>query len=323
MRRGAIIGFGAVAANGHWPAYANFGGAQIVAVVDRTEERRQAARASIPGAATFASIKELASGPQIDFVDICTPPALHAEPMRTALENGWDVLCEKPLLLDAGELEEVRALAGKTGRAVVPVHNWKFAPIIRRATDALRSGAIGRLRKVEIQTHRIEDCAAIDPQHPNWRRNPALSGGGILMDHGWHAIYLASHWFGEEPARVDAILHRAAIGIEDEATLRLQFPSGDAEIFLTWRADRRANTMRLSGDDGGIVIDDDALKIGPEEVRFESALSAGSHHADWFAAMLPDVMASFASRDEARADFEEAAICLSVIRRAYETARTS
>lgn len=321
MRRGAIIGFGAVAANGHWPAYANFAGAQIVAVVDRTEERRRAARESIPGVATFETMRELAAGPQIDFVDVCTPPAFHGEPMRMALENNWDVLCEKPLLLDLEEVENMRSLTRESGRAVVPVHNWKYAPIIRRATDALQLGAIGKLRNVEIETLRIEDCAAIDPDHPNWRRDPTLSGGGILMDHGWHAIYLARHWFGEDPTGVEAELHRAAIGIEEEATVKLQFPRGRAKIFLTWRAERRGNKMRLSGDNGEIVIEDDRLTIGAKEVRFDNALSAGSHHADWFAAMLPDVMATFGSPEKARKSFEEAAVCLSVIRRAYETAR--
>jgi hypothetical protein len=47
-------------------------------------------------------------------------------------------------------------------------------------------------------------------------------------------------------------------------------------------------------------------------------LSAGSHHADWFEAMLPDVLAGFRSPEKARKAFEEAALCLSVMRRAYE-----
>ena len=318
MRRGAIIGFGAVAANGHWPAYASSTEAKIVAVVDRTEERRRAARESIPGVETFARIEELETG--IDFVDICTPPALHGEPMGEAIARGWDVLCEKPLLLDRADLEKMRSRARESGRAIIPVHNWKYAPIVREATDALRSGAIGKLRELRIETLRIEDCAAVDPDHPNWRRDPALSGGGILMDHGWHAIYLARHWFGEDPANLEAALHRATNGIEDEATLTLRFPSGRAEIFLTWRADRRRNTMRLTGERGEIAIDDDMLRIGKEEIHFESALSTGSHHADWFAAMLPDVIASFRSPILARASLDEAALCLSVIRRAYETA---
>ena len=108
--------------------------------------------------------------------------------------------------------------------------------------------------------------------------------------------------------------------VEDEATLTLVFPNGHAKIFLTWRGKERRNSMRLIGEQDEIAIDDDTLKVGGESIRFESALSAGSHHADWFAAMLPDVIASFRSPEAARQSFDEAALCLSVIRRAYQMA---
>ena len=196
MLRGAMIGFGEVAQNGHWPAYAASREAKIVAVVDRTEERRKIARESLPGVATFATIEELAAGEEIDFVDICTPPAWHGEPMLDALARGWNVLCEKPMLLDLVELEQARSLARESGRAIVPVHNWKYAPIVRHASQVLHSGAIGPLRGVEIETLRVQDCAVADPAHPSWRRDPVIAGGGVLMDNGWHAIYLAHHWFG-------------------------------------------------------------------------------------------------------------------------------
>ena len=319
MLRGAIIGFGEVARHGHWPAYADSREAKIVAVVDRTEERRRAARESLPGVAIFATIEELAAGAKIDFVDICTPPALHGELMLDALARGWNILCEKPLVLDLVELEKARALARESRRAVVPVHNWKYAPIVRRATEILRSGAIGPLREVEIETLRIQDCAVADPDHPNWRRDPTIAGGGVLMDHGWHAIYLARHWFGAGPSEVRASLHRPTPQeVEDEATLTLVFPSGHAKIFLTWRAGVRRSTMRLIGERGEIAIDDDTLRIAGESIQFESGLSAGSHHADWFAAMLPDVIASFRRSEAALESFEEAALCLSVIQRAYQ-----
>lgn len=321
MLRGAIIGFGEVARHGHWPAYADSREATIVAVVDRTEGRREAAQESLPGVATFATIEELAAGAEIDFVDICTPPAFHGEQMFDALRRGWNVLCEKPLLLDLLELEKTRSLARERGRAVVPVHNWKYAPIVRRATEMLQSGTIGQLREVEIETLRIQDCAVADPDHPNWRRDPAIAGGGVLMDHGWHAIYLARHWFGEEPSEVRASLHRTTTkGVEDEATLTLVFPSGQAKIFLTWRANARSNTMHLIGEHGKIAIDDDTLNAGNESLQFDSGLSAGSHHADWFASMLPDVIESFRRPAVALASFDEAALCLSVIRRAYQMA---
>lgn len=321
MLKGAIVGFGEVARNGHWPAYAASREVEIVAVVDRTAERRKVAQESLPGVATFSTLEELAAGAEIDFVDICTPPALHGEPMLDALARGWHVLCEKPFLLDLSELEKVRSLARERGCAVVPVHNWKYAPIVRRATEILRAGAIGELRGVEIETLRVEDCAAADPDRPNWRRDPAIAGGGVLMDHGWHAIYLARQWFGAEPSEIHASLHRATpAGAEDEATLTLVFPSGQAKIFVTWRADVRRNTMRLVGERGEIAIDDDTLRVGDESIRFESALSAGSHHADWFASMLPDVIASFREPTLSLQAFEEATLCLSVIRRAYQPA---
>jgi predicted dehydrogenase len=221
--------------------------------------------------------------------------------------------------LDLVELERARTLARETGRAIVPVHNWKYAPIVRQATEMLRSGAIGQLRGVEIETLRIQDCAVADPDHPNWRRDPAIAGGGVLMDHGWHAIYLARHWFGEAPGEVHASLHRSTPeGVEDEATLTLSFPNGHAKIFLTWKAAVRRNTMRLIGERGEIAMNDDTLRSGNDSIHFESGLSAGSHHADWFAAMLPDVITAFRQPARALASFDEAALCLSVIRRAYQ-----
>ena len=321
MLKGAIIGFGEVARNGHWPGYAASREAEIVAAVDRSAARRAVAQELSPGVAVFSTLEELAAGAEVDFVDICTPPALHGEPMLDALARGWHVLCEKPFLLDLVELEKIRGVASECERAVVPVHNWKYAPIIRRATEMLRADAIGELRGVEIETLRVQDCATADPDHPNWRRDPAIAGGGVLMDHGWHAIYLARQWLGTEPTNVRATLHRAtAAGAEDEATLTLDFPGGRAKIFVTWRADARRNTMRLVGERGAIVIDDDTLRVGRESILFENALSSGSHHADWFAAMLPDVIASFREPKLSLEAFEEAALCLSVIQRAYQSA---
>jgi predicted dehydrogenase len=321
--RGAIIGFGEVARHGHAPGYAASSEAKIVAVVDPTEERRRVAGECLPGVPVFPTIEKLAESTEIDFVDICTPPAFHGDPMLDALGRGWNVLCEKPLVLDPVELEKVRALALENGRAVVPVHNWKYAPIIRQATALLRSGAIGPLHRVEIETLRIHDCAAADPNHPNWRLDPAMAGGGVLMDHGWHAVYLARHWFGEDPSEVEtASLHRPdPDAVENEATLILEFPSGHAEIFLTWQAKARRNMMRLIGEYGEIAIDDDRLQVRGETLQFDSALSAGSHHADWFEVMLPDVLAAFRSPETAWESLDEAALCLSVLRRAYEVDR--
>ena len=207
--------------------------------------------------------------------------------------------------------------------AVLPVHNWKYAPIIRHATGALLAG-----RDRPLCARRDRDLAAArsavgaDPDRPNWRRDPAIAGGGILMDHGWHAVYLALHWFGRPATGVRASLHWPADGgVDDEASVTIEFPDGEATIALTWNGDERRNTIRLSGDRGTIVIADHTLHsirgTSDESIRFAHALSAGSHHDDWFAAMLPDVVACFRNPALARPAFEEAAECLSIIQQAY------
>ena len=135
--KGAIIGFGNAAQHSHWPAYTKFPGATIVAVVDSNEKRREEARKLCPSLETFATLDDLANrGQQIDFVDICTPPAFHGEAIMQALSNGWHVLCEKPLLLNQEMLVTAREkarrgqpvlrtgcrpqAAGKSGRSVCP-----------------------------------------------------------------------------------------------------------------------------------------------------------------------------------------------------------
>lgn len=323
--KGAIVGFGGVARHGHWPAYAASDQLHIVAVVDRAAARRDAAARLTPTLRTYATLEALAAAETIDFVDICTPPAYHGPPMLMALERGWHVVCEKPFLLDAAELASVRALAEARHLAVVPVHNWAFAPIVRDATTRLRRGDIGRLERVEIETERIRDVLGADPARTNWRRDPAIAGGGILMDHGWHAMYLVLQWFSAPPIGVAATFHRPELGsVEDEADVRLTFADGEASIRLTWNGAVRRNAIRLVGDRGSILIDDDRLIVqgaaGGETVAYPEALSGGSHHADWFAALIPQLVEYFSRPQTSFVILDEAAACLDIIHRAYATA---
>lgn len=324
---GAIVGFGEVARHGHWPAYAASHQLSIVAVVDRSAERRELAVSLSPAVRVYDSLDALAASEQIDFVDICTPPALHGAPVIASLERGWHVVCEKPFLLDADILTHARAIAEARGLAAVPVHNWKYAPIVCEATMRLRRGDIGRLERVEIETERLRDFKGADPERPNWRRDPAVAGGGILMDHGWHALYLVLTWFADQsggPTGLDAAFHRPSPdAVEDEASVRLKFAHGEASIALTWNGAVRRNTMRLAGDRGSITIADDRLLVhgtaGDEDVTFPVALSGGSHHADWFAAFIPDLAGYFKDPLSSRVAFDEAAACFDIIRRAYGT----
>jgi predicted dehydrogenase len=317
MMTGAIVGFGEVAEKGHWPAYASSSDTRIGAVVDPDPVRRALAERIVPGVRTYASLDRVESS--LQFADICTPPSLHQQSVLDALARGWHVLCEKPFVLRSALVAPIRAEARARNLAVLPVHNWKYAPILRRATQLLNDGAIGALREVAITTIRSQAAATTGGTAYNWRHDPAVAGGGILMDHGWHAVYLALHWFGEAPGRVAADL-RSSSGyeVESDVDLRIQFPSGSARIVLTWNGNVRRNAITLRGQTGEIVVEDGTLTCASRGrvERFEP-LSAGSHHPEWFSAMLADVLASFAEPGRSGPALDEAEQCIGLIEQAY------
>lgn len=322
MMNGAIVGFGEVARNGHWPAYAANAGVRITAVIDPMASRRTLAEAVIPGIRTFETIDD--ADVALDFVDVCTPPSLHQQPVLDALDRGWHVLCEKPFVLRSELLRPIRERAEQSGTAVVPVHNWKYAPILRRASQLLEAGVIGTLRHVEITTTRTQAAATVTGGEYNWRHDPCVAGGGILMDHGWHALYLALHWFREDPLGISGDLQRrGGSDVETDVDVGVRFPSGDARIVLSWNGSARRNAVAFRGDGGEMMVDDDRLSVRGSRAftePFDTALSAGSHHADWFTAMLPDVLDCFRAPTRSRRLLDEAAQCIGLIEQAYACA---
>jgi predicted dehydrogenase len=288
MLRGAIIGVGHAALDAHLPGWRRRADVEIVAATDRAPEPREAIRAQLPAARWHDSVESLLTGEQLDFVDICTTPSSHAALVSRALTAGLHVMCEKPLVRSPGELAAVAGLAARTGRVLRTVHNWHHAPIIRRATELVRSGAIGPVTHVEWRTLRTGPARGRGGGASNWRLDPGLAGGGILSDHGWHVFYLLHCWLGERPISVRARLEsrRLAPGaVEDTATVEVAYPSATAEIFLTWAADRRETGAVLTGR-GRLEIDDDRLVLiasGHEHCwPCSPALSSGSIHPDWF-----------------------------------------
>src|SRR2546426_6155554 len=189
MLRGAIVGLGNVAVHGHLPGWLRRRDVQIVAATDSRSEQGAQLAALAPDARWCPTADELLAEASLDFVDICTPPASHAPLIRSALERGLHVLCEKPLVGALDDLAPLARLAAKTGRVLYTVHNWHHAPIVRRTTELVREGRIGRVNQVVWHTLRTRPAAVGDGHNGNWRAHPAVAGGGGLTDHGWHASY--------------------------------------------------------------------------------------------------------------------------------------
>lgn len=333
-KRGAFVGFGQIAVHGHWPAYAESSAVEIVAVVDASAARRAAAQTLRPDLKSYGTLEELLSAETLDFVDICTPPSSHAEIAEKALQKGWHVLCEKPLVLSVTDYLRLAGLAQAQGKTLFTVHNWKYAPIIQRALEWIRRGRIGAVWHVELFTLRANVCkgtaqgAAGGSGAPeDWRTRRDTAGGGILVDHGWHAFYLLLNLAGALPQRILAKMHTGSENpeaMEDTVQAIVQFPEGDGYIHLTWKAKMRRNAATVHGHQGTILIDDDRLLLTTtggdrEEVLFPKGLSAGSHHEDWFRALLPDFLEEMQNPAQRGKNLREAGWVTALMASAYES----
>src|SRR5215475_10191736 len=138
MLRGAMIGFGNVAAHGHVPGWLGRPDVQIVAVSDTNEARRAEADRFLPHACWYDSVETLLAKERLDFVDICTPPSSHTDLIRAALRRGVHVLCEKPLVTSPEDLAEISRLVTIERKVLYTVHNWHHAPIIEFVRDLLQ-----------------------------------------------------------------------------------------------------------------------------------------------------------------------------------------
>jgi predicted dehydrogenase len=316
--RGAFIGFGNVAAEGHLPGWQSCNDVRIVAATDALATRRDVFRTACPGARWYDSVDALLSGEPLDFVDICTPPSTHAALIEQALQAGLHVLCEKPLVTRMADAQFVAAAATRTGRVVYAVHNWLKAPICLKISALIAEGSIGPIRSMRWRTLRTQPAVTVAPDSGiNWRLDPVIAGGGILLDHGWHALYCVVRWAGA-PRAIAAKLERRRFHewpLEDTATVALDLMSGTGEIFLTWAGKERANTIEIDGEHGRISVAGDLVVVkadqGEQHWRCPPALSKGSHHKDWFVGVVDDFRAAATTGD--KGNLEEAVLCARLI----------
>ena len=281
-------------------------------------ERRDAAARTLPGARIYPLHADLlAAEKSLDALIITTPPSFHAAAVLDGLRAGLHVLCEKPLTLDPQAFASIRAESAARGRAVYSVNNWAFSPQWSRLLETAASGALGALRHAEIIVLRTHPSVSALPG--DWRKDPTVSGGGILVDHGWHNLYLLRRLLGPSTRLVATVLSPEN-AVDELATALLAAPGATGVMHLSWKASERSNAALVVGEKGTAELRDDALTIrasGAEEtIRFAEKLSAGSAHPEWLTAMWPAFEAECSGRGRG-ASLDEAAFCLESIRAAY------
>ncbi len=247
-----------------------------------------------PNVRVYDDLELMLEGERLDFVDVASPPAYHAATALNALAAGAHVLVEKPLCLERDEFESLRAAAASGARVLMCVHNWKHAATYRLAHDLIAAGRLGEMRYVALDRLRTAPAGSGLGASGRWRLG-AASGGGILVDHGWHVFYLM-RWLmgGLDPAAIDAFLGVAqAAPVEDVADLRVIFP-GDriASAHLSWRSPVRRTRAMLYGSEAALEIDGGRMTLTARSGRSEDVSPApepdDSYHSAWFAGVAAD-----------------------------------
>jgi predicted dehydrogenase len=333
--RGALVGYGFIGARGHVPAYLQRNDVELVAVADVSPARRARVAGQLPGAATYPSVEELlvAERGRLDFVDIATPPCDHAAIAHRAMEMGLHVLCEKPLATSAEAARSLLEHAVSARRVLFPAHNYTHAPVVRAITDVVRSGRIGRVRSVTVDTFRNTHARGVPEWNPDWRRLARVAGGGIAMDHGSHAFYLTFDWMGAWPTSVTAKTANsdpARWDTEDSCMAVLSFPGGLTQVHLTWAAGVRKVIYTVQGERGAITVDDDDVQVSvgrpggtaPPQVERYTIPSEwmDASHTRWFNAMFDQFCAAVESRDHVGREAQDAYRCAEIIEGAYASA---
>jgi predicted dehydrogenase len=197
----------------------------VAAIGSRDGNRAAAVAKDFGIPRSYDSYQALLDDPAVDAVYNPLPNHLHVSWTVKALEAGKDVLCEKPIALNAREAEALIEARDRTGRHVIEAFMVRFHPQWQRTRELVRSGRIGEAGAIQSAFL----FTVLDPR--NVRNKPEL-GGGSLYDVGCYPIVTARYIFGAEPDRAIALIDRdPALGIDRLTSGLLSFPGGGQLAF--------------------------------------------------------------------------------------------
>ena len=233
------------------------GAVEAAAVADPSDEMAAEALKLAPDAKRVEGLEGLLAE-KVDGIVIATPSALHAEQSIRALEGAAAVFCQKPLGRTAEEARAVVEAARKADRLLAVDLSYRFTRGMRRIRALLEEGALGQVYAVDLVFHN-----AYGPDK-GWFYDPALSGGGCVMDLGVHLVDLAL-WSLDFPAveRVSSDLLSGGSPlregqVEDYAVANLTLANGaSVRLACSWRlaAGREAViSAAFYGTEGGAAL---------------------------------------------------------------------
>jgi UDP-N-acetylglucosamine 3-dehydrogenase len=254
-----IISFAHGHANSYADALTKIDGVQLVGIADDNENRGTKAAESYQ-TQYFSRYQELLEQ-DIDAVIITSENSKHREHVVAAAKAGKHILCEKPIaskLEDAEAMIEVCKQNDVILQTAFPV---RFNSAILRAKKMIENGELGQILAIK-GTNRGTNPGG-------WFVDPALSGGGAVIDHTVHVVDIMRWFMGSEPREVYAEIDNSIspYNIDDCGILTIEF---DNDVFSTLDCSWSRNetyptwgdvTLEIIGSDGTLKVDAFAQKL--------------------------------------------------------------
>ncbi len=259
----AVIGCGLI---GRKRVLAARGLAEVLYACDLDAKRAADLAALVPGCQAVTDFNDVLRDPRVTAVIVATLNAALAPITFAAVQAGKHVLVEKPGALNAAQLKSIATVAEQRGLQVRIGYNHRYHPSLQKARALIDEGALGPLLFLRGR-YGHGGRVGYDKE---WRADPALSGGGELIDQGVHLIDLAS-WFLCDFDRVEghATTSFWDMKVDDNAFLSLR-TSREQTAWLHVSCSEWKNlfSFEIYGRDGKLAIDGLGGSYGPERLAF-------------------------------------------------------
>jgi len=209
----------------------------------------------------FENEIRLPEGDRMDFVTIVTPNFAHFGPAMMALENGFNVVIDKPITFTLDEALQLQAKLQETGLLLALTHTYSGYPAVKQAKQMVAEGQLGKIRKIYVEypqgwlSSKLEDTGNAQA---SWRTDPKRSGkAGAMGDIGTHAHHLAEYITGLKTTELCADLNVFVPGrlLDDDGSVLLRFDNGAKGVLMASQiaaGEENALKIRVYGDKGGL-----------------------------------------------------------------------
>ncbi len=212
-----IVGTGTIA-NKFAAAVRNSVGAELVAVASRKTETAKAFAEKYQIEKYFSSYEEMAAEEEIDAVYIATPHTHHAPCSALFMNAGKNVLCEKPITVNSGELSMLRELQKEKNVFLMEAMWTRFLPVISKIKEIIKDGVIGEVLEISADfCYNSSDRTGI--------AYDIKMAGGSLLDVGVYGLNFASIFLGNDVCDIKAVCYKNG-GIDDRTNILLTYKGG-------------------------------------------------------------------------------------------------